>query len=222
MDLILYRNYVEDQLRKALLLNSTDETSYQAAYQITRSLVCPNKIFYFPRQEKIFGKLCHNDGIGQYYGTREDFPLFLSNIEYKKGFIDNKIIDILCQLLAYHMPFRTRQLDDFSFDYKIDIFRYFEIASEKQYGLLKLYNPEVSKILDSFKDTFLDIGNITACKAGLNIYYRECAEKLVNFVDILDVEDVEDHEIVAMMYKDYCRDYNIELNLTFKTYGIDY
>lgn len=224
MNLILHRKYIEDTLRIAKRLNSEDEASYQACYQITRGQVIPDRIFYIPRQIDILGKKCHNDGIAQFYGTRKDNCLFLSEIEYKKGWLNSsKIQDINCQLLAYHMPFQTKQVDDFEMKEicEVDKFRFFEMATEKQYGLIKLYNPEVKEILQQFEETFFKIGGITACKASNTQEYRIAARKLANFVEIWDIEDVEDHEIVAMMYRDYCSEKNIELTINFiDDYGV--
>lgn len=226
MNLILHRKYIEDTLRIAERLNSEDEASYQACYQITRGQVIPDRIFYIPRQIDILGKKCHNDGIAQFYGTRKDNCLFLSEIEYKKGWLSSsKIQDIICQLLAYHMPFQTKRVDDFEMKEicEVDKFRFFEMATEKQYGLIKLYNPEVKTLLQQFEERFLNIGAITACKASTIREYKEVARKLANFVEIWDVEDVEDHEIVAMMYRDYCAEKGIELTINFvDDYGIDH
>lgn len=226
MNLILHRKYIEDTLRIAERLNSEDEASYQACYQITRGQVIPDRIFYIPRQIDILGKKCHNDGIAQFYGTRKDNCLFLSEIEYKKGWLSSsKIQDIICQLLAYHMPFQTKRVDDFEMKEicEVDKFRFFEMATEKQYGLIKLYNPEVKTLLQQFEEKFLNIGAITACKASTIREYKEVARKLANFVEIWDVEDVEDHEIVAMMYRDYCAEKGIELTINFvDDYGIDH
>lgn len=226
MNLILHRKYIEDTLRIAKRLNSKDEASYQACYQITRGQVIPDRIFYIPRQIDILGKKCHNDGIAQFYGTRKDNCLFLSEIEYKKGWLSSsKIQDIICQLLAYHMPFQTKRVDDFEMKEtcEVDKFRFFEMATEKQYGLIKLYNPEVKTLLQQFEERFLNIGAITACKASTIWEYKEVARKLANFVEIWDVEDVEDHEIVAMMYRDYCAEKGIELTINFvDDYGIDH
>lgn len=226
MNLTLHRKYIEDTLRIAKRLNSEDEASYQACYQITRGQVIPDRIFYIPRQIDILGKKCHNDGIAQFYGTRKDNCLFLSEIEYKKGWLNtSKIEDIICQLLAYHMPFQTKQVDDFEMKEicEVDKFRFFEMATEKQYGLIKLYNPEVRILLQQFEEKFLNIGAITACKACNFSDYKEVARKLANFIEIWDVEDVEDHEIVAMMYRDYCAEKGIDLTINFvDDYGIDH
>lgn len=225
MNLILHRKYIEDTLRIAKRSGSVDEASYQSCYEMTRSQVIPDRIFYIPRQIDILGKKCHNDGLAQFYGTRRDKPLFLSEIEYKKGWLNSsKIQDIICQLLAYHMPFQTKKVDDFEMKEicEVDKFRFFEMATEKQYGLIKLYNPEVRILLQQFEEKFLNIGAITACKACNNSSYVEVAKKLANFVEIWDVEDVEDHEIVAMMYRDYCAEKGIELTINFvDDYGID-
>lgn len=225
MNLTLHRKYIEDTLRIAKRSGSVDEASYQSCYEMTRSQVMPDRIFYIPRQIDILGKKCHNDGIAQFYGTRKDRCLFLSEIEYKKGWLNSsKIQDIICQLLAYHMPFQTKKVDDFEMKEicEVDKFRFFEMATEKQYGLIKLYNPEVRILLQQFEEKFLNIGAITACKACSNSDYKEVAKKLANFVEIWDVEDVEDHEIVAMMYRDYCAEKGIELTINFiDDYGID-
>lgn len=225
MNLVLHRKYIEDTLRIAKRSGSVDEASYQSCYEMTRSQVIPDRIFYIPRQIDILGKKCHNDGLAQFYGTRRDKPLFLSEIEYKKGWLNSsKIQDIICQLLAYHMPFQTKKVDDFEMKEicEVDKFRFFEMATEKQYGLIKLYNPEVRILLQQFEEKFLNIGAITACKACNNSSYVEVAKKLANFVEIWDVEDVEDHEIVAMMYRDYCAEKGIELTINFvDDYGID-
>lgn len=223
MNLTLHKQYIEDTLNIAKRLNSEDESSYQASYQITRGLVLPNKIFYIPRQVDILGKKCHNDGIAQFYGERKDKCLFFSEIEYKKGYLTtSKIEEIICQLLAYHMPFQTKYIDDFQMNIReVDKFRFFEMATEKQYGLIKLYNPKVKEILQQFEETFFKIGSITACKASNTQEYRIAARKLANFVEIWDIEDVEDHEIVAMMYRDYCSEKNIELTINFiDEYGV--
>lgn len=223
MNLILHKQYIEDTLKIAKRLNSEDESSYQACYQLTRGLVIPNRIFYIPRQVNILGKKCHNDGMAQFYGERKDKCLFLSEIEYKKGYLtSSKIEEIICQLLAYHMPFQTRYIDDFKIKNicEADKFRFFEMATEKQYGLIKLYNPEVKTLLNQFEEIFFKIGAITACKASNIQEYRSIAKKLANFIEIWDIEDVEDHEIVAMMYRDYCKENNIELNINF-TDGIE-
>lgn len=216
MNLILHKQYVEDILQIAKRLNSQDEASYQAAYQLTRGLVIPERIFYIPRQVDILGKICHNDGIAQFYGERLDKCLFFSEIEYKKGLLTpSKIEESISQLLAYHMPFQTKYVDDFKIDCEADKFRFFEIATEKQYGLLKLYTPEVKHILKQFEKHFVNIGPIVACKAKENKLYRTYAKKLAEFITIWDVEDIEDHEIVAMMYKDYCTEKSINLTIKF-------
>ena len=222
MNLTLHKQYIEDTIKIAKRLNSEDESSYQACYQITRSLVLPNKIFYIPRQVNILGNICHNDGIAQFYGTRNDKCLFFSEIEYKRGQLNTlKVENIICQLLAYHMPFQTKYIDDFQIKCEVDKFRFFEMATEKQYGLIKLYNPEVKTLLNEFEETFFNEGPISACKAYCSSEYKSFAKKLSNFIEIWNIEDVEDHEIVAMMYRDYCLENNIELTINFiDEYGI--